>query len=220
MALSKEKLLRKYSGKNAAKYDTKRSEQKKWHRENALVEAMTKDVPRGSKVLDLPCGTGRLFYLWRARGYDVIGVDISTDMLALAKGKMKPRDKIKLGQYEILTAQELKESRFDMVVCLRLLHLLSEQYMTDYVAKMTSLLKAGGVMIVTIQLGGKYRAGSDVATHSDTKFRAFLKKLHLAVEQDEKITVAGWHAMRLRKEVLKAVKVEKERMPSHSTQES
>ena len=200
MVLAREKLVRKYSGRNALRYDKKRGEQRKWHRENALVRAMTSAVPRGSKVLDLPCGTGRLFDLWRQRGYDVIGVDISQDMLTLAKKRVKDAEKIKLGQYEVLTAQELQENRFDLVACVRLLHLIAESQVALYVAKLASLLKTGGLMVLTIQLGPKYRSGSDVATHAEAKFYALLKKLSLKIEQSEKITAAGWRVMSLRKE--------------------
>jgi ubiquinone/menaquinone biosynthesis C-methylase UbiE len=200
MVLARDKLVRKYSGKNALRYDKKRGEQRKWHRENELVKAMTSGVPSGSKVLDLPCGTGRLFGLWRERGYDVIGVDISQDMLTLAKKRVKVAMKIKLEQYEVLTAQELQESRFDMVACVRLLHLIAESQVALYMAKLTSLLKTGGLMVLTIQLGGKYRPGSDVATHAEDKFLRLLKKLRLKIEKSEKITAAGWRVMSLRKE--------------------
>ena len=44
--------------------------------------------PRGIRtVLDLTCGTGRLSWLLAARGYEVIGVDISCDMLSVAAGR-------------------------------------------------------------------------------------------------------------------------------------
>src|SRR6188768_3720182 len=42
-------------------------------------------LPRGA-VLDVPCGDGRLMRRLAAAGYDVTGVDISTDLLALADG--------------------------------------------------------------------------------------------------------------------------------------
>ena len=41
----------------------------------------------GKTVLDLACGTGNLTYLLAERGYEMIGVDISPDMLAQAAEK-------------------------------------------------------------------------------------------------------------------------------------
>ena len=44
--------------------------------------------PRGIRtVLDLACGTGRLSWLLAERGYEVIGVDLSCDMLAVAASR-------------------------------------------------------------------------------------------------------------------------------------
>ena len=40
-----------------------------------------------STVLDLACGTGRLSWLLAERGYEVIGVDLSCDMLAVAAAR-------------------------------------------------------------------------------------------------------------------------------------
>ena len=44
--------------------------------------------PRGiNTVLDLACGTGRLSWILAERGYEVIGVDLSCDMLAVAAAR-------------------------------------------------------------------------------------------------------------------------------------
>ena len=44
----------------------------------------------GSTVLDLACGTGTLTYELAGRGYEMIGVDLSPDMLAQAAEKSVP----------------------------------------------------------------------------------------------------------------------------------
>ncbi len=41
----------------------------------------------GSKLLDVPCGGGRLSLEMASRGYDVTGVDFSLSLLEDAKGK-------------------------------------------------------------------------------------------------------------------------------------
>ena len=38
-------------------------------------------------VLDLACGTGTMSFLLAARGYEMIGVDFSPEMLAIASNK-------------------------------------------------------------------------------------------------------------------------------------
>jgi SAM-dependent methyltransferase len=50
------------------------------------AELIATAVPRGSSVLDLGCGTGRIARGLVERGYDVVGVDQSAEMLAHATG--------------------------------------------------------------------------------------------------------------------------------------
>ncbi len=65
---------------------------KKNHRQNAKnrrelkrIEEALLGVPQGSKVLDLPTGTGRLVPMLYAKGFDVVAADYSTHMLSQAK---------------------------------------------------------------------------------------------------------------------------------------
>ncbi len=57
----------------------------RWWRRQA---ASAIDVPRGSVVLDLGCGTGRLGELLAAR-CRVVGVDVSAHMLAAARRRLR-----------------------------------------------------------------------------------------------------------------------------------
>src|SRR6185312_3940007 len=50
----------------------------------ALLRALSV-VPRGSQVLDFPCGTGRLAEILLENGYRVVGADISQEMLNVAQ---------------------------------------------------------------------------------------------------------------------------------------
>jgi len=47
------------------------------------------DLPKGSKILDVACGTGTQAILFAKGGYAVTGVDLSPDMLRIAKRKVK-----------------------------------------------------------------------------------------------------------------------------------
>ena len=40
-----------------------------------------------ARIVDLACGTGNITIMLKARGYDVIGIDQSEDMLSVAKDK-------------------------------------------------------------------------------------------------------------------------------------
>jgi SAM-dependent methyltransferase len=55
---------------------------------NALLKAF-RGIPRGTLVLDLPCGTGRLAEHLLVAGYDIVGADISDPMLQQACHKLR-----------------------------------------------------------------------------------------------------------------------------------
>jgi len=48
---------------------------------------ITKNVPTGSRILDVACGTGTLTLALKNLGYDIFGLDLSADMLVVAKEK-------------------------------------------------------------------------------------------------------------------------------------
>lgn len=53
----------------------------------AILSAL-RGVPSGARILDLPCGTGRITEFLLALGYKVVGADISEAMMAHARVKL------------------------------------------------------------------------------------------------------------------------------------
>ncbi|WP_161598789.1 class I SAM-dependent methyltransferase [Geobacter sulfurreducens] len=86
---------------------------------NALISSNAKF---NSKVLDIPCGTGRLSIYLASQGYNVIGVDISDSMVEVSR--IKANNHIFKDKLEFLvsdaTSLPFEESSFDCVVSLRL----------------------------------------------------------------------------------------------------
>lgn len=64
-------------------------------------------------ICELACGTGSMTVLLQQRGYDITGVDISEDMLAVASNKLK---KPKLIHSDMAKLNPLK--RFDAFLCM------------------------------------------------------------------------------------------------------
>lgn len=50
--------------------------------------AAIQNLPPGAKILDAPCGTGRMSRLFLQRGFNVIGGDISGQMMAVARKRI------------------------------------------------------------------------------------------------------------------------------------
>lgn len=77
-------------------------------------------LPANASVVDVPCGTGRLAEVLLESGYKVRGVDISPDMLEVAKKRLA-----RFGEKfstQVCDARELSRAeRFDGALCARVL---------------------------------------------------------------------------------------------------
>jgi ubiquinone/menaquinone biosynthesis C-methylase UbiE len=87
----------------------------------AVLRALA-PLPRGARVLDLPCGTGRLFAPLRDAGWRVHGVDLSLDMLHAIPGALRATG-VPLLAADV-RALPFRAGSFDAAVCLRFLQLL------------------------------------------------------------------------------------------------
>ena len=75
-----------------------------------LVEAL--QLEAGARVLDVPCGTGRIASRLAGRGYDVVGVDVTERFLEMAKTREDG------ARYERLDMRDLPfEEEFDAAIC-------------------------------------------------------------------------------------------------------
>ncbi len=113
-----------YHGETAKNYLKKRLKQEFWHKEQLIVRDLLVNVPNGSSVLDVAFGTGRFVDMYLEKNMSVYGIDISEDMLAVAKeelGEFYDYCHIELGSADSLP---YKEASFDLVVCFRFFGLI------------------------------------------------------------------------------------------------
>lgn len=119
------KIKNKYKGEVAKNYETSRKDTTHWRREQHIVERLldTSAIDDGSRILDIPVGTGRFFPLYKDRGYHVLGLDASPDMLGEAESKAKA-----LGYSEVelrigdITDISLEDNCVDVALCIRLMN--------------------------------------------------------------------------------------------------
>jgi 2-polyprenyl-3-methyl-5-hydroxy-6-metoxy-1,4-benzoquinol methylase len=89
--------------------------------ERARIRSAFKDIPAGSQIVDVPCGTGRLAEPLLEAGYRVHGMDISAEMLAQAEKRLA-----RFGDSfstEVVDAKDLdrKHEQYDAALCARVL---------------------------------------------------------------------------------------------------
>jgi SAM-dependent methyltransferase len=94
-------------------------------REMRCILSALRDVPAGARVLDLPCGTGRLVPELTQRGFMVTAADVSEHMVTHARAFLE-RQGLHLADDRLLVASVfdtgLPDNAFDATVCNRLLH--------------------------------------------------------------------------------------------------
>lgn len=114
-----------YRGEEARNYLKKRLEQESWHIEQSVMDELLSELPDELAVLDVPFGTGRFVDMYLRKRMSVFGLDISQDMLVLAREELGNRYgqcQIQLGSADSLPYDD---GRFDVVVCFRFFGLIS-----------------------------------------------------------------------------------------------
>ena len=117
--------------------------------EQPALEDLLQGVPRGA-VLDAGCGTGRVSRILRGLGHDVVGVDLSAEMLARDDASPVARGR--------LDALPVADAGVDHVVCA--LSLLHVERLEPVFAEFARVMRPGGTLItsdmhvVSVYVGG------------------------------------------------------------------
>lgn len=101
------------------------------------------------RALDLGCGTGVVSIALAARGFEVVGVDHSKEMLSIAERKMT--DRVVTGSCRFLVGDvrnlPFEDGAFDCVTCQGLLHHLPE--MESCLRELDRVLRPGGSFYIS-----------------------------------------------------------------------
>lgn len=110
-------------------------------------------------ILDLACGTGTMSIELARRGYDMIGVDASSDMLAIAMQKAQELADIR----PMFLCQSMEEldlyGTVDATVCAldSLNYLLTEEAVRNTFARLRFFVRPGGIVIFDVNTEAKFR---------------------------------------------------------------
>ena len=116
------------------------------------------DVPQGATVLDLACGTGVYSYDLLARGYDVIGVDSSLDML---NKSLEKAAELQIAP-PLLLCQTLEEldlyGTAKAAVCLTdsLNHITNPANVRRFFRRLSLFLEPGGLFVFDVNTRHKH----------------------------------------------------------------
>jgi ubiquinone/menaquinone biosynthesis C-methylase UbiE len=111
--------------------------------EEPVVRSLLESLPRG-RALDAACGTGRHARLLVDRGHEVVGVDLTPEMLRRAADNVPEASFMEADLRDIPSPDQ----HFDVVVCgLALAHLPD---LGAGVAELARVLKRGGRLLVSV----------------------------------------------------------------------
>jgi ubiquinone/menaquinone biosynthesis C-methylase UbiE len=139
------RLAEKYHGETASSYDAEREGSPGWQFEQEAVEAQLGTLPAGSRVLDVPVGTGRFLSAYERHGFEAVGVDVSTSMIAEAQKKF-PGAELREGS---ILELPFPDDSFDCVVCVRFLNWIGGDVLDRAVAELARVSRGAIICDIT-----------------------------------------------------------------------
>lgn len=123
--MAKKNLQVRYTGDLAENYDATRRNSRRYANEEAAFAGFAKRL-NAQSVLDCPFGTGRWVEYYRAMTGKVVAVDLSADMLAVAKSKLDTSPDVDVdyvvGSIFDVNFSAYASKNIDLVVCTRFLN--------------------------------------------------------------------------------------------------
>lgn len=121
-------------------------------REHQCIRDFVETLSPGSRILDLPCGTGRLTPLLHRRGLKVVGADCSRWMVESAAETWSKRPgvrSINAPSFEVRQAMATgyADQSFDAVICNRLFHHFREPEIRTAVLREFGRICRGPIMV-------------------------------------------------------------------------
>lgn len=118
---------------------------------NFFEQQKNKYLPEAKKVMDLACGTGEVTLRLFERGYDVVGVDLSEEMLSVAQSKAFQKG-LQISFYLQDMSQLDGLEGFDAVVifCDSLNYLTSEEQVRNTFERVYGALREGGLFLFDV----------------------------------------------------------------------
>lgn len=122
-----------------------------------ICSLLTRNGINGGLLLDLGCGTGTLSFLLEKKGYDVIGVDPSEDMLAVANEKKYDENS---GAIFLCQSGEKLDlyGTIDFAVCVldTINHISSLEKIRETFKKISLFMNLGGIFVFDINTPYKH----------------------------------------------------------------
>ncbi|MBQ9156693.1 MAG: class I SAM-dependent methyltransferase [Eubacterium sp.] len=126
-------------------------------------------------MLELGCGTGRMMEMMGRKGYDMIGVDSSVEMLQIAREKVKPGDDSFLYLLQDMRSFELYGTVGAVIsICDSINYITRKEDLGEVFRLVNNYLDPGGVFVFDFNTDDKYRSIGDSIIAEDREDVSFI----------------------------------------------
>lgn len=144
-------------------------------------------LPKKAKVLDLGCGSGRDCLFFQKQGFNTVGVDLSEELLKIAK---KNAPGISFIKQDIRKIDFPKESFDGIWACASLLHIKHKE-IPHVLEKLLGILKTHGIICIHVKKGTGEEERIEPSVPGRKRFFSLFQKDQLA----RLITKAGFRVI-------------------------
>ncbi len=127
-----------------------------------VVSLIKKRLNKGSSVFDIGCASGNLLYELAVNGYDIEGIDVSDELIKMAKDKLRLVSKSNsVNQSDIVSYNPQKP--FDCIVMDNVIEHFHPDSVDDILQKCHKMLKKDGYIVILTP--HKFSGPHDISKH-------------------------------------------------------
>jgi len=104
-------------------------------------------IKNQDKILDFGCGNGRLSELFEGKDYEYVGVDISNELLKIARKKYPDKEFILIDKENELL---FEDGSFDKIFSVAVFHHFNPEMTKQALKELRRILKKDGILILTV----------------------------------------------------------------------
>ncbi|MFT4059089.1 MAG: class I SAM-dependent methyltransferase [Legionella sp.] len=137
------------------------------------IEKFIKLLPPNAKIIDIGCGSGRDAKLLTNMGATVLGIDLSSNLIDIAKSNAP------LAEFQLMDieAMNLPDAAFDGAWAACSLGHVSKKVFPSVIQKIHCILKENGYLYITLKKGKGESLEQDIRYEGDVKkFWAFFEE--------------------------------------------
>ncbi len=117
--------------------------------ETEIIKQFIKLLPKNAKVLDVGCGNSDYYELLKKNKVDYTGIDLSEEMIKIAKQTYPKGNLILMDMKKI----NFQQNSFDAIFCFYSLIHIAKEEVDSILKKFSEILKENGKLLLALQEG-------------------------------------------------------------------